>query len=72
LLGYPLDRIIHSEVWATDTIPADLPIMTEFKRYADEIIYQRYGIKVEHIHATTKHDEKLTYEKQFYSVKKTW
>lgn len=70
LLGYPLDRILHSEVWATDTIPADLPIMTEFKRYADEVIYQRYGIKVEHIHATTKYGEKLTYEKQFYSIKK--
>lgn len=22
-LGLPLDRIIHAEVWATDTIPAD-------------------------------------------------
>lgn len=21
-LGWPLDRIIHAEVWATDTIPA--------------------------------------------------
>lgn len=24
-LGCPLDRIVHAEVWATDTIPADLP-----------------------------------------------
>lgn len=24
-LGWPLDRIVHTEVWATDTIPADLP-----------------------------------------------
>lgn len=24
-LDLPLDRIIHAEVWATDTIPADLP-----------------------------------------------
>lgn len=24
-LGWPLDRIVHAEVWATDTIPADLP-----------------------------------------------
>lgn len=23
-LGWPLDRIVHAEVWATDTIPADL------------------------------------------------
>ena len=26
-LGWPLDRIVHAEVWATDTIPADLPQM---------------------------------------------
>lgn len=24
-LGWPLDRIIHAEVWATSTIPADPP-----------------------------------------------
>ena len=30
-LGLPLDRIIHAEIWATDTIPADLPPMIEFK-----------------------------------------
>lgn len=48
-LGYPLDRIIHAEVWATDTIPADLPPMVEFKRFADQVIKFRYGITVEHI-----------------------
>lgn len=48
-LGYPLDRIVHAEVWATDTIPADLPPMVKFKEYADKIIEERYGIKVEHI-----------------------
>lgn len=48
-LGYPLDRIIHAEVWATDTIPADLPPMVKFKVYADKIIKERYGIEVEHI-----------------------
>lgn len=51
-LGLPLHRIVHKEVWATQTIPADLPPMVEFKAKADEIIYQRYGIKVEHICAT--------------------
>lgn len=51
-LGYPLDRIVHVEVWATDTIPADLPPMVEFKKKADEIILNRYGIKVEHVCAT--------------------
>lgn len=28
-LGWPLDRIVHAEVWATDTIPADLPPIPE-------------------------------------------
>lgn len=48
-LGWPLDRIIHAEVWATDTIPADLPPMVEFKHSADAIIKERYGITVEHV-----------------------
>lgn len=26
-LGLPLTRIVHAEVWATDTIHADLPEM---------------------------------------------
>ena len=40
-LGLPLDRIVHAEVWATDTIPADPPQMVEFKAKADEIIKER-------------------------------
>lgn len=42
-LGWPLDRIVHAEIWATDTIPADLPEMVEFKKKADKIIKERYG-----------------------------
>lgn len=53
-LGLPLDRIVHAEVWATDTIPADLPPMVEFKKKADKIIKERYGIEVEHVWATKK------------------
>lgn len=49
LLGWPLDRIIHAEVWATDTIPADLPPMVEFKEKADAIIKERFGIAVEYV-----------------------
>ena len=48
-LGWPLDRIVHAEVWATDTIPADLPPMVEFKEKADKIILERWGIEVEHV-----------------------
>lgn len=54
LLGLPLDRIVHAEVWATDTIPADLPPMVEFKKKADEIIKARYGITVEHVSASSR------------------
>ena len=59
-LGWPLDRIIHAEVWATDTIPADLPPMVEFKARADAIIKERWGIEVERI----RHS--LSYEEMFY------
>lgn len=62
-LGWPLDRIVHAEVWATDTIPADLPPMVEFKSKADRIIKERWGIEVEHIRA------KRTYEERFYTVR---
>lgn len=68
-LGWPLDRIIHAEVWATDTIPADPPSMVEFKSKADKIIKERYGIDVEHLCAV-RDGEKLTYEKLFYHVPK--
>ena len=47
-LGLPLDRIVHAEVWATDTIQADLPPMVEFKAKADAIIKERWGFEVEH------------------------
>ena len=62
-LGWSLDRIVHAEVWATDTIPADLPPMVEFKAKADKIIKERSGIEVEHTRA------KRTYEDRFYTVR---
>ena len=66
-LGWPLDRIVHAEVWATDTIPADLPPMVEFKAKADAIIKERWGIEVEHVCAM-RDGKKLTYEDLFYHV----
>lgn len=68
-LGWPLDRIVHAEVWATDTIPADLPPMVEFKAKADAIIKERWGIEVEHLYAM-RDGKKLTYERLFYHVPK--
>lgn len=58
--GLPLDRIVHAEVWATETIPADLPPMVEFKKHADKIIKERWGIEVEHYRA------KHCFESAFY------
>lgn len=68
-LGLPLDRIVHAEVWATETIPADLPPMVEFKKKADAIIKERWGIEVEHCHATKVDrviSEKVSYADYFY------
>ena len=59
-LKLPLDRIVHVEVWATDTIPADLPPMVEFKAKVDKIIKERWGIEVEHISSKP-------YEHYFYT-----
>lgn len=61
-LGWPLDRIVTADIWATDTIPADLPPMVEFKAKADAIIKEKFGIKVEHITA------KRSYEECFYLI----
>ena len=72
-LGLPLHRIVHTEVWATQTISADLPPMVEFKKKADKIIKDLYGIEVEHICATKKplnsqsvNVERESYEDIFY------
>lgn len=62
-LGLRLDRIVHAEVWATDTIHADFPEMIAFKKKVDKIIFDRYGIKVEHFKAD------VTYEQQFYKTR---
>lgn len=68
-LGWPLDRIVHAEIWATDTISADLPPMVEFKAKADEIIKSRWGIAVEHFmtkYAEGISGERVSYEECFY------
>ena len=65
LLGLPLDRIVHAEVWATETIPSDLPPMVEFKKKADAIIKDRWGVEVEHFQAD------FSYMDVFYRKRKT-
>lgn len=69
LLGWPIDRVVTAEVWVTDTIPADLPPMVEFKAKADEIIKERWGIEVEHVCAMDR-ENKRTYEAVFYRRRK--
>lgn len=71
-LGLPLDRIIHAEVYATDTIQADLPPMVEFKAKADAIIKEKWGIEVEHIRASyCRGIDNPTFEKIFYQTRKS-
>ena len=62
--GMPLDRIVHVELMATKNIPADLPEVTRWKKYADNIIKQRYALEVEHVKG------EATFEDWFYTVPK--
>lgn len=64
-LGIPVHGAVHAEVWATDTIPADLPPMVEFKTKADRIIKDRWGIEVKHVCAMWG-GAKNTYQRTFY------
>jgi hypothetical protein len=70
LLGLPLHRIVTTDVWATQDIPAVLPEMWEWKTEADKIIKELYGIEVEHICAMQKTSDerclRLGYEDMFY------
>ena len=67
--GLRLDRITTTDVWATDTIRGEHPKMVAFKEQADEYIWRKYRIEVEHLCAM-RNGEKLTYEKLFYHVPK--
>ena len=66
--GLPLDRITTTDVWATDTIPANLPPMMAFKERMDQRIWEMYHIEVEHLCAMNKDGTKKTYEQMFYHV----
>lgn len=67
--GLRLDRITTTDVWATDTIRGEHPEMVKFKDMADEYIWRKYRIEVEHLCAM-RDGEKLTYEKLFYHIPK--
>lgn len=66
----PLDRITTTDVWATDTIPAWLPPINEFRDRMDQWIWDHYRIYVDHLCAQNKDGSKKTYEQMFYHVPK--
>lgn len=68
-LGWPLDRIVTAELWATDTIRAEYPPVVEFKEYVNAYIKKRYGITVEPYCATKIYGvekERVSYNDGFY------
>lgn len=66
--GLPLDRITTTDVWATDTISANLPPMDAFKAKMDQWIWDKYRIEVEHLCSLNSDGTKRTYEQMFYHV----
>ena len=67
--GLRLDRITTTDIWATDTIRGEHPKMVKFKEIADEFIWRKYRIEVEHLCAM-RNGQKVTYEKLFYRIPK--
>ena len=55
--GLPLNRIVTVDIMATPRLHSELPPMVEFKKKADVIIKERYGIEVEHITADKSYEE---------------
>ncbi len=70
-LGWPLDRIVTADIWATDRIPAEYLPVVEYKKMVDRLIKERYGITVEHFCATRVdgvEKDKVTYSDGFFHV----
>lgn len=65
--GLPLDRITTTDIWATDTVRGEHPKMVAFKAQADEFIWKKYRIEVEHLCAV-RGGKKMTYERMFYHI----
>lgn len=65
--GLRLDRITTTDIWATDTIRGEHPKMVKFKEIADEFIWRKYRIEVEHL-CTMRNGQKVTYQQEFYRL----
>lgn len=68
ILHKPLDRIISTSMWATETLEAEFPEMVEWRKEADKRIYDMFGVPVEYVFATDKDGNKLTYDGMFHSI----
>jgi hypothetical protein len=66
--GLPLDRVTTTDVWATDTVRAELPLVLEAKERIEEKLWQMYRINVEHLCARNPDGSKRTYEQMFYHI----
>ena len=66
--GLPLDRVTTTDVWATDTVRAELPPVLEAKERIEEKLWQMYRINVEHLCARNADGSKRTYEQMFYHI----
>lgn len=66
--GLPLDKVTTTDVWATDTVRAELPEVLAAKERIEEKLWQMYRINVEHLCARNKDGSKKTYEQMFYHI----
>lgn len=66
--GLPLDGVTTTDVWATDTVRAELPEVLEAKERIEEKLWQMYRIEVDHLCARNKDGTKRTYEQMFYHI----
>lgn len=66
--GLPLDRVTTTDVWATDTIRAELPDVLEAKERIEEKLWQMYRLEVDHLCARNPDGSKRTYEQMFYHI----
>lgn len=69
VLGWPLERVVTVDTWATETLLADWPDVVTFKEHADREILRRWGIAVEHISSTDKRGRKWTFERLFHQAR---
>lgn len=66
--GLQLDRVTTTDVWATDTVRAELPEVLQAKERIEEKLWQMYRITVDHLCARNPDGTKRTYEQMFYHI----